>query len=267
MLQKMFRASNRFWHAMYYDELLEFDSHQISYLNGANRLYFNSAHSLCTDDARILAGIEDFYRQRGLPPAVYVDPESPAGLEEALKRRGYVERDEERENWYLLSFADASTRAKYPPHGDDLPRDPGTEFVVFHPMTDSPLLDDFLRVDAEVNGLDAAAVASLKTNLLRPKRSDVQLICALAIKDGKAASTVLVGFHEEHAFLAEGATLPAFARQGLSTRLTAVCTRLAARLGCAGVIVNCDRDAHSNAMVQRMGYTFLCPRRFFWQEG
>lgn len=267
MLQDMFRASNRFWHAMYYDELLEFDTHQVSYLKNANRLYFNSAHSLCKQDARILSGIEEFYRERGLPPAVYVDPESPAGLEDALKSRGYVERDEERENWYLLSFADAPSRAKYPPHGDDLPRDPGTEFLVFHAMTDSRLLDDFLRVDAEVNGLDAAAVASLKKNLLRPKRSDVQLICALAVREGKPASTVLMGLHGRHAFLAEGATLSEFARQGLSTRMTAVCTRLAAQLGRDGVIVNCDRDAHSNAMLLRMGYTFLCSRRFFWQEG
>jgi len=108
MLHKIFRASNKVWNAMYYDELLDTDDFQISYLKEADRLYFNAAHALASASSEILDTIEFYFKQRSMQPGVYLDPANPTALEETLLQRGYSLAEEEEENWYVLECNKAS---------------------------------------------------------------------------------------------------------------------------------------------------------------
>src|SRR5262245_43214471 len=75
-IHRLIRANNAVWAAMYYDELVDTDSYQLTYMADADAGYYNCAQAVSRSDPDVLDAIEAFYSARGLPPAVYLDPES-----------------------------------------------------------------------------------------------------------------------------------------------------------------------------------------------
>ncbi|MFH1832207.1 MAG: GNAT family N-acetyltransferase [bacterium] len=264
MLSDLFRASNKFWHALYYDELVDSKEYQISHLKNADRLYFNCAHALNTIDGAILDDIENYFKKQKINPAIYLDPESPQDLEKILIMRGYAEVKEEQENWYTF---DCTQKQVLQELSEKIKifqaQKPELECLLFYPMTNSRALKQFLKLDAEVNGINSQVLEKFKENLMNPRYHDLKFVCALALDNNIPATIGLIGLNQDMVFFAEGATSPDFRRQGIYTWLRQICMLFAAQQGCSKIAVNCDRDAYSNNTFKRLGFQRLCERKFF----
>ncbi len=263
MLHKIFRASNKVWNAMYYDELLDTDDFQISYLKEADRLYFNAAHALASASSEILDTIEFYFKQRSMQPGVYLDPANPTALEETLLQRGYSLAEEEEENWYVLecnkaSLEDFETKIK-----EFQIKNQSLECIVFVPTLPSILLDQFLELNGYVNSISTPALQKLKDNLLNSKDPKIQFICIIARENEKAISTGLIGLYNNMAFLAEGATHPKFRQRGIYSWLSRIATLYAIKQNCNLIAVNCYKTAFSNHTFRRLGFSLICTRVFY----
>jgi ribosomal protein S18 acetylase RimI-like enzyme len=249
---------------MYYDEIVEADTHQISYLKNADRSYFNCAHAVNVNDDNIVNEVEKYFEQRQVNSAFYIDPEAPKELEQNLFRRGYFEDSAERENWYRLDgcnksvFQDLSVKIEL-----FNTQNPLLECVLFYPGTKTYLLKNFLEIDAKVNSISDHAIKNLEENLIKPKNSEIQFVCALAIENNIPVSTVLIGFYGEFAFLAEGATHPDFRQRGIYTWLNRNSIYFIAKRGVKSIVVNCDCEAYSNNTYKRLGFDYICQRHLF----
>jgi ribosomal protein S18 acetylase RimI-like enzyme len=261
MLQDIFRASNKVWYSMYLDELIEKPNYQISYLNTkSDRLYFNCAHTLTKNNIHDVEVIENYFRDKKLDPAIYLDPESPPELEPLLLSRGYIEIPEELEYWYKINLEDDAEKKRV-----ETQNPPNLDVASFYPSEDPSLLNSFLTINAIANNLDTLLIEKLKKNLLQPKNPLVNFICFIAFHHNQPASIGLMGLYEDDAFFSEGGTHPDFRRQGIYKSLREVCIQHAKRLGARKIVVNCDREAFSNNAYQRLGFTRLCERRFLQQ--
>lgn len=262
MLHDLLRASNKFWHSLYYDELVDADAYQISYLEHADRPYFNCAHTVKSSDDTIINAIEHFFVQRDLAPAFYLDPQSPQDLDGKLFQRGYVELPTEQEHWYELDCSRIDVPSLTARVDEFCEQNPAMECVLFSPMTESFLLRQFLELDALVNDISAPVLEKVRRKL-HTHQNDVTYMCALALEQQEPATTGLVGLCGQYAFLAEGATHPNFRRRGIYTWLGQISLLWIALQGVTKVIVNCDPEAYSNNTYRRLGFDCFCSRRFF----
>ncbi len=266
MLHKILRASNKVWNAMYYDELVETQEYQISYLKDADRLYFNCAHALITSDDQTLNLIETYFMERGVNPAFYLDSENPKDLEQKLRDRRYVDISEEEENWYVRDCS-ASLLQKYEDQVATFQaQNPGLETCIFAPCESQDLFDTFLKIDGDVNEITPPVLEKLRHNLLEPKDSDVQFLCALACENGEPVSVGLMGITQGMAFLSEDATRPQFRQRGFHNWVCLKRSISALKLGASHIIVNCDGNSYSNRSYQRLGFTKLFSRQYFNQQ-
>jgi hypothetical protein len=251
---------------MYYDELVEEQTHQISYLENADRLYFNCAHAINSTDNYIINSIENFFCARQISPALYIDPESPEELEKILIQKGYTEAKEEQENWYSLDcsnkniFKEISSNAKNFKNNNK-----SLECVLFSPITETYLLKEFLKLDAYVNNINQNTLEKLKRNFLEPKINDIRFFCALVCENNTTVSTGLIGLYKNFSFFAEGATHPNFRKRGIYTWLKQNSIIFLANYfkNISQIIVNCDCNSYSNNTYKRLGFEYLCQRQLF----
>jgi len=267
MLHKMLRISNKFLYALYYDELVEDETYQISYLKEADRPYFNCAHAVNSLDDCVFGSVENYFIKKQTNPAFYIDSECPKKLKDVLVNRGYHELEKELENWYMLDcrkpdvFRGIEEKVQVFQTQNSL-----SECILFSPMTQTNLLEKFLELDVQVNAINKIIFEKLKKNLMAPKLSGLQFFCALVSENNIPASIGLIAFMDGDAFLAEGATHPNFRRRGFYTWLSQVFLLFAARQGCKRIIVNCDYDAYSNNTYKRLGFESICQRQFFTKD-
>lgn len=261
MLHSIIRDSNRVWQAMYYDELIDKSEYQISYLEKADRPYFNCAQVL--QNKSYLDEIEDYFLTKKLPPAIYIDPEGPKDLEPFLRERGYQEVQEEQENWYSLDCGQINFHALRQEIQNYHASSPDIECVPFLPLTSSSLLDQFIKLNGWVNKISPQSLNKLKQNLLHPKDSHIQFICFLVCKEGQAISCGLVSCFQNKAFLSEGATHPKHQNKGIYSWHRKMAILLALQHKFSHLYVNCDRGAYSNHTYKRLGFQEICKRQFF----
>lgn len=252
--EKIFRASNRVWSAMYYDELIDHPDFQITFLKGANRLYFNCGH-LFRNLETSLTPIEDYFNKKNGSPAIYLNPDADPSLETSLRANGYREIEEEIENWYTLDLSDPIA----PPS-----EHPSRKIHIFSPDLKNPLFDHFLKINALVNEITPEMIQKLKEKLTQ--KSEVRFLCSLVTQGGTPASIGLMGFWDNNVFLSEAATLPSFQRQGIYSEMRRKCLFIANKEGAQKAIVNCDNHAFSNPTYKRLGFTLIGQRRFFLKE-
>ena len=247
---------------MYYDELIETEDFQLSHLQNADRLYFNCAHALTSSDVEVLDSIENYFTERNLPPAIYLDCESPADLKQKLLDRRYAEIAEEAENWYGFNLNKEKDKilAQFE---TDTKKIPNEDFILFNPSEDPSLLNAFLMVNGIANNISDLTMEKLKFNLLNPKDLSIKFVCCIALKDSKPASTGLIGLYDEYAFFAEGATYSDFRQQGLYTKLRKNCILFTFKMKCSKIIVNCDWNAFSNQTYQRLGFEKMPQRQLY----
>lgn len=262
MLHELLRVSNKFWHSLYYDELIEADAYQISYLEHADRPYFNCAHVVNSSQDTVIDAVEHFFVQRDLAPAFYLDPQSPQDLADKLTQRGYVELPAEQEHWYELDSSSIDVPSLTARVNEFCKQNPSMECVLFSPRADSFLLHQFLELDALVNDISAPILEKVRSKLHK-QQDEVTFMCLLALADKVPVATGLVGLCGQYAFLAEGATHQSFRRRGIYTWLGQNSLLWIVRQNIAKVIVNCDPQAYSNNTYRRLGFDCFCSRRFF----
>jgi predicted N-acetyltransferase YhbS len=78
-----------------------------------------------------------------------------------------------------------------------------------------------------------------------------------------AVGTHAVGFLGDLAFMAEAAVHPAFQRRGIYSAMVARAISEARLSGAEHLVVNCDRNAHSNAGCLKMGFSPIGTRHLF----
>lgn len=247
------RQSNRFWRAMFYDELIECEGCQLSFFGKADRLYYNAAHVLTRSDPDILRNIETEFFQRNIIPAIYWDAEAPKDLKLRLDASGYHLIHEETENWYGYSLTE--NRAK------QLTPQKRIEIISFKP-TKNEFFDHFMRINTSVNALTETLASRLKERFLT-LYPDVDVSLLLAYFDGKPVATTALGIVDDFGFTAEVATLPEYRRNGLFLSLADAAANLAQGFGCRAMYVNCDAEAFSNQGYLRYGYQSIFTRYYY----
>ncbi len=258
MIHRLIRANNALWAAMYYDELVDTSDYQLTFMAGADAGYYNCAQAVSRADDDVVSAIEAFYTARGLLPAVYLDPESAPGLPSLLAAAGYAEIPAEAEHGYALELHAA-------------PADPAPAAVLHVPLErvhvvrlhgpDDPLLPAFLDVDASANALPDRVRHKLEHKLRTPV-ANVEVCCLLALLDGQPAASCVVGLVGETAIFAEAATLPAFRRLGLLSRLMLDGLAIARSSGARVAFLTAATDAASNPAVHKLGFRRICTRTY-----
>jgi len=258
MIHRLIRANNAVWAALYYDELVDTSDYQLTFMEGADAGYYNCAQAVSRADDDVVSAIESFYTTRGLPPAVYLDPESAPGLQSLLAAAGYAEVPDEQEHCYVF---DLHAGVVAPPPATALHVPAGRVRAVKLGGPDDPLLPAFLDVDATANALPDRVRRKLEHKLRSPV-ANVEVCCLLALLDGQPASSCVVGLVGEYALFAEAGTLPAFRRLGLSSWLTLEGLALAQRSGARFAFLTAGAGAASNVMVHKLGLRRLCTRTY-----
>lgn len=263
MLHEIFRSSNKFWHAMYYDQLVETDHYQISYLEDADRSYFNAAHAIKSAEPNTLDQIESYFKKHSIPVGIYIDPETPISLEKLLIKRGYLLIPEEQENWHIFNCSKTQLQELELKINEFQLQNPCFECILFSPITRSSLLNQFIEINGYVNEISANILSKLKENLINPKEKEVRFICTIVLNDGQPTSTGLIGFYNNMAFFAEGATHPKFRQHGIFSWLRRINMLYIIKQNCDQIIVNCDKEAFSNNTYRRLGFSQICQRNFY----
>lgn len=255
-IRDVVRRSNHFWQAIFYDELIEQESCQISFLKNSERLYYNAAHVLTRSSPEMLQSIEGEFLRRNITPAVYWDPEAPQDMTGLLKMNGYACVHAETEKWYGYSLAQTQEKCVLPKETADI--------AFFKPAADARL-DQFMHVNTSVNALSKTLASRLRERLLMSHR-DVEIYLFLACVDGKPAATTMLGIVEGLGFTAEVATLPEFRRRGLFLALAEAAICKARESRCTAMYVNCDAEAFSNQGYLRCGYRDIFTRYYYQKK-
>jgi GNAT superfamily N-acetyltransferase len=260
-LHRMIRANNELWSLLYYDELIEAPSFQLTYLDGADAGFYNCAQAIERFDAGVLESIERYYRGKGVAPAIYVDPDGPGDLAQRLLDAGYVVVPEEQESCHVLDLTSSAT--VWPDPQSKLKIAAERVTLVHLDGPSDPLLDAFVAVDAAASALPRAIQEKLAHNLRTRRRDGIEVHCFVAVVDGEVASTRLVGLAGDVALYAEGGTLPAFRRLGLYSYLMLEGLRFARAGGKQTAFQTASRDSHSNPAVLALGFTRACVRAYY----
>ena len=260
-LHRMIRANNELWSLLYYDELIEAPSFQLTYMKDADAGFYNCAQAIERFDDAVLGEIERYYRGKGLPPAIYVDPQGPRELAPRLLEAGYAVIPEEQEHCHVLDLT--SPEVAWPDPRSKL-RLPAERVTLAHlDGPGDPLLDAFIEVDATASTLLPAVRDQLARNLRTRRRDGVEVHCFVALVDGAVASTRLVGLAGDFALYAEGGTLPAYRRLGLYSYLMLEGLRFARAAGKQYAFQTAGRESHSNPAVLALGFTRACARTYY----
>ena len=168
-IHQIVRSSNVIWFLMYYDELVQKKFYQLSYLQGADRDYYNCAHVLNIDKSDVLADIENYFYVKKLKSSIYLDPQSPETLEETLVKSGYKENFDEQENWYCFDLLNCNDDClifdKYLKIDSKI-----VQYKNLFPINKKDL-QDFVSVDAVVNEIPDDIVSKLINNAVTKRYS------------------------------------------------------------------------------------------------
>ncbi|WP_437953458.1 GNAT family N-acetyltransferase [Sorangium sp. So ce296] len=260
-IHRLVRANNAVWAAMYYDELVDTDDYQLTYMADADAGYYNCAQAVSRSGPDVLAAVEAFYAARGLPPAVYLDPESAPGLRAQLAAAGYAEIPGEAENCHLLDLRGPAPDGSPPEAALRLPVERVRAVRLAGP--DDPLFPAFVDVDGTSNELPDAVRRKLAQNLRDRCLPGVEVHCFLALVDGVPASSRVVGFCDGCALYAEGGTLPAYRRLGLYAFLMLHGLAFARARGARFAFQTAAASAHSNPAVLKLGFQRVCTRSYW----
>ena len=259
LLGQLLRANNRVWSSLYYDELVETNDYQLTFMAGADAGFYSCAQVVSRDDDDLLSLVAHHYRRRGVAPAFYVDPGSPPGLVTRLERAGYLPEDEERENCHLLDL-------RVPPvasPSEVLRLAPSRLQCIRLEGPTDPWLEAFLAVDSTANHLSAVVQSKLSAHLRRDPRPGVERHCFLGLVDGIPVSTRLVSFEGDFALLAEGGTLPAFRRHGVYASLLLEALSFAQSSGKRYAFFTAAVPAFSNPAARKLGFTLAATRTYY----
>tara|TARA_A100000171_G_C2134187_1_gene148902 strand:+ start:2607 stop:3422 length:816 start_codon:yes stop_codon:yes gene_type:complete len=259
-IHRVIRAYNLSLFLMYYDEVIDKPTYQLTFFQQADRPYYNAVHALSDKSEMTILEIENFFQARNISPSFYLDPQSPRALQKILMERGYQLLKSEEESWYhydLLFQGNKLEEKKY------LKRPESNVRIVEVDLINEDEITDFVHVDQLCNELPDSVTECLTYNIKNKVLSAVQNHYFIAYVDEKPVATSALGIVGDRAFLSEGATLPEFRRQGLYSSLIKKCLLFAKERKCREAFINCDFEANSNKTAKEMNFIFLFKRDFY----
>ncbi len=220
---KAIRLGNRVWNRLFYSELVETDQYQICFTPELPTLrYLSSAQAIRGGS---IGELESEFTSRGLQPALFVDPLTPAYIRGGIQAGGYVKDEGDTDRYRALVLSDLIA--------------PSPRAGLVLSAVDGRELDTFLRIVGETNGAPEAALRVLARKLgEKPSGSGTIVMPFLAKLDGIPASTVCLGMTEGFAYLSLGGTLEPHRRLGIFQALRLHCLAIARGLGCSHAFTN-----------------------------
>lgn len=260
-IQRLIRGNNRTWSLMYYDEVLEREHYQLTYLKEADFDYYNAAHTLTPQAMAELSEIEAYFRKKGIGSAVFVDPTNADWLPEALSKRGYQQVSTITECYQGFEMTEDRLRALA--ERPFLKINPERCQIEVIPAAPSEAFDEFMRIDGETNEIPGPICAKLRQALLTRRHPEIQLFLLLGSVDGTPACTGSIAIYQDMAFLAEGGTLDAFRRMGLHAAMLKARIQLAHRHGAKIAVFTALEEGPSNRSGEKVGFQLLFQRALY----
>lgn len=242
-IKEMVFQGNNAWSLMYYDEFIANDSYHITYIEGADRPYYNCAHvhDFVADDD--LVAIETFFTQKKSPVRIYTHAHTDVAFIQSLQDRGYRYLAEEDEVWYEYALQELP---------DNLP---DFKFALSIEPIDphTAKLEEFMHLNQVQNDMSQEQVDKCLGKIRNhPLSASNDYYCAYF--ENSLATIGTLACINERAFLAEGATASAYQKMGFYSQLVAHRLQLSKNRGCKYAYVRCDKDAFSNNACVKLGF-------------
>lgn len=254
-IQDYIRGNNRFWLGLYYDELVDESSYQLTYCAQADEPYLNCAQAVSAPPP--FTEIESYYQHRNSLPAFYTDSENERWLVPLLTNRQYQEIPSQNESIWGLQLSpekiEILARTRFSDYEE-------LELREVHSLHD---LKTFHRIDVLCNELPPLLAQSLLDKLQKARIKEVEskhfIICA----NGLPAGCCSMGLCKNTAYLAEDGVLPEYRRRGFHcySMQQRIISAYKQRASC--VLTTCSTDSFTNLSAKKTGMSLMCTRRFF----
>ncbi|MFI6979059.1 GNAT family N-acetyltransferase [Embleya sp. NPDC050154] len=255
------RANNLVWWCLYYDELLDDEAYQLTHLADADAFY-NCAQAVSDSGDHTFAAVEDFYRRRGMVPALYTDPNQPEDLPSRARAHGYSPVPTEDELWFGYDLTD-DTAFERPDH--EVLRVEPDRVRILEIDPHGRDLDTFLRINGDNNDLSASVRSRLANNLTRRRLRGVELTLLLVTLDGEPVATGAMGLCRDMAFICESATEPHARRKGIYSALLRRRLETARESGARHAYLTTALDAQSGPAALKLGFEQVWRREYLRQ--
>lgn len=241
-IKEMIFQGNQAWSLMYYDEFIVNEGHHLTYIEDADRPYYNCAHVYDRISDNELLSLETFFAERQSPSRVYTHAFTDESFISLLQNRGYRYLPEEDEVWYEYALA-------------ELPIVPEFKTALAIESIDprSSKLDEFMHLNQTQNEMSAELVSKCLAKIRNhPAAADNEYYNAYM--DNNLATIGTLACFGERAFLAEGATHSLYQKRGFYSQLVAHRLHLSKARGCKYAYVRCDKEAFSNNACVKLGF-------------
>lgn len=259
---KIIFNANEAWNDLYYDEFNQQDSYQASWVDDADRPYYNCIHIDQNLNLEDLNHAENFFYKKLSPPRIYTHTNTDSTFIHLLERKGYVELVEEEEIWYEYS----TEHLKAPLNVSAFYKGNSSEIRIRKIDTNSVDLETFMSINQRQNNIPAKLADKFVEKIRHccRKKSNT-LSCFAAFNHSDMLSIGTFSTINEKVFLSEGATHSDYRRLGLYSILLAHRINLAYENGPNPVYVRCDKHAWSNHACKKLGFKQLFTRHL-WQK-
>lgn len=206
--EDLIRGYNQSWWHLYYEELIDDDTYQMTLLKCAGESFYNCVHLFAFPAQDDLQKITSFFAEYGLTPTMYIEESLYKAHSVGLTELEYLPTPaDENEIWWTIE------KKNYVPQ-------PCTRTLRVRKVaiSDSMELSRFLAVDAKANNLNNDIVGQLRQHLTMHYDKNVVLFLAKTNSGDDVACGAIVKVGDT-AFLSEGGVLPSHRRQGLHTAI------------------------------------------------
>lgn len=235
---------------MYYDEICQGEYYQITFLEGADRDYYNCVHNFTKTDEKLLNKIEQYFLDKNVDASIYIDPNSPKDMQHWLESHNYKEMKEEEEIWYVFDLQKDSI-----PHEEKFLKISHEEvdFKILSKKDNEEILR-FSKVNSSVNNLSDSLRKKFIQNVKNKDLQGVENHLLALFSQNELVAISSCGWHEKRGYLAEGGVTENYRRKGLYSYLIIKCLQMCKKNGCNQVFINCDIQAYSNEVVRKIGF-------------
>lgn len=258
-ITKAIRGNNNVWYLLYYDELLQKQDYQLSYMENADLGFYNCAHAVRFDKPDDIDDIESFFLQRKMPAAIYIDPLTPDAILQHIYTNYKLVPDEE-ENWVVYNMDTKTQSLDYTNYLKVDPKDFNIKLIDVRNDID---LGKFIEIDAKENNLPKIITDKLKNHILTRTNSQIEMCYFIGYFNDIAVSTGCVGILDGYAYLAEAATLKDYQRKGFYSALLLARLNHCKNKGVKKAFFTATAGANSNLAALKLGFELGFKRQYY----
>lgn len=261
-IKEVIFTANQAWKLLCLDELHSYDNYQISWLQDADRPYYNCIHIHDALAYSELQTAEAYFTERSSLPRVYTHTGTDSEYIKFLKSEGYIELPEEEELWYEFPIENMHT----PVELGDFYKKSLSEIDIRKIDTEKDELEYFMKLNQDRNNIPSSLAEKFTEKIRKNSRDkNNSLECFAAFSGDCVISVGTMSCINGLAVLSEGATDTRFSRLGLYSTLLAFRVNLAYQRKCRVAYVRCDKEAWSNQGCMKVGFSRFLSRQL-WEK-